>query len=43
MHILERTEHMIKNILVVLVVLFVTGTHAMAYNYYTLGGYGNHV
>ena len=32
---------MIKNILVVLTVLFVTGTHAMAYNYYSMSNPAN--
>ena len=32
---------MIKNILVVLAVLFVTGAHAMAYNYYSMSNPAN--
>ena len=32
---------MIKNILVVLAVLFVTSTHAMAYNYYSMSNPAN--
>ena len=32
---------MIKNILVVLAVLFVTGTHVMAYNYYSMSNPAN--